>query len=194
MADATHLYRWHRVMAGQDRHGQPCRLLATGARMSALVQFADGWRAITSRRALRRLRDRSCSADVAEGCGLMSGSAHPRQLVDVLSGEYPEALSCSLPHIRPALRPPAHRDTGVACCALDQLPGVVHITDGFAAVSGCRKRLRSKQLCQDLFGCDVESAAPDQVREQSHPVSPIHIAVTHHHGGGFTPGVNAADG
>lgn len=55
MADATHLYRWRREMGGQMRHGQPCRLLATGARMSALVIFGDGWRAIVSRRALRRL-------------------------------------------------------------------------------------------------------------------------------------------
>lgn len=53
MNGATHRFMWGSRVP--DRAGQPCRLLATGALCSALVEFADGWRMVTSRRALRRI-------------------------------------------------------------------------------------------------------------------------------------------
>lgn len=51
---ATHRFRWRRVLGGLDRHGAPYRVLARGALNSILVEFADGWRAVTSRFAVRR--------------------------------------------------------------------------------------------------------------------------------------------
>lgn len=38
---------------GVDRVGQSCRVLVSGG-SSALIEFADGWRVVTSRRGLRR--------------------------------------------------------------------------------------------------------------------------------------------
>ena len=38
-----------------ERFGQLCRVLAVGRMNSALVEFADGYRAITSRYYVRRL-------------------------------------------------------------------------------------------------------------------------------------------
>lgn len=57
----THLWHWRRCLP--HRKGQPCRLLATGSLNSALVEFADGARVVTSRYALRRLP----SAPAGEG-------------------------------------------------------------------------------------------------------------------------------
>jgi len=37
-----------------ERKGQPCRVLARGKMNSALVEFPDGYRVITSRYAVRR--------------------------------------------------------------------------------------------------------------------------------------------
>jgi hypothetical protein len=48
-----YLYRWNRM----DRKGQLCRVLVRGGRNSCLVEFvADGFRAVTSRNALRKWR------------------------------------------------------------------------------------------------------------------------------------------
>jgi len=41
---------------GVDRAGQRCRVLARGGMNSALVEFADGYRVVTSRGGLRRAR------------------------------------------------------------------------------------------------------------------------------------------
>ena len=46
----TYIYRWNRM----GRKGQSCRVLARGKRNSCAVEFEDGFRAITSRNALRR--------------------------------------------------------------------------------------------------------------------------------------------
>lgn len=48
----THTWRL-RCRLG-DRHGQDCTVLAVGRMNSALVEFADGYRVITSRYAVRR--------------------------------------------------------------------------------------------------------------------------------------------
>jgi len=45
----THAYRWG------SRGGELCRLIRTGALCSALIEFADGWRVVVPRQALRRL-------------------------------------------------------------------------------------------------------------------------------------------
>jgi hypothetical protein len=39
---------------GVDRVGQRCRIVVRGSRNSALIEFADGYRVITSRGGLRR--------------------------------------------------------------------------------------------------------------------------------------------
>ena len=36
-----YVFRWRRVLGGQDRHNQPCRVLVRGARNSRLVEFRD---------------------------------------------------------------------------------------------------------------------------------------------------------
>ena len=46
------VYAWDRM----GRKGQRCAMLAKGARNSCLVIFADGGRAVTSWRALRRVK------------------------------------------------------------------------------------------------------------------------------------------
>jgi hypothetical protein len=48
------LYRWRWRARLPDRYGQTCRVVARGTLNSCLVEFADGFRAITSRNALRR--------------------------------------------------------------------------------------------------------------------------------------------
>lgn len=45
-----YLYRWNR----QGRKGQECVLLCRGTMNSCLVEFADGYRMVTSRNALKR--------------------------------------------------------------------------------------------------------------------------------------------
>ena len=45
-----YIYRWDR----QGRKGQPCRVLVRGSMNSCLVEFADGYRMVTSRNALRK--------------------------------------------------------------------------------------------------------------------------------------------
>ncbi|GAA0550123.1 hypothetical protein GCM10010172_35270 [Paractinoplanes ferrugineus] len=39
---------------GVDRAGRRCRVVARGSMNSALVEFDDGWRVVTSRGGLRR--------------------------------------------------------------------------------------------------------------------------------------------
>jgi len=50
----THIWYWRKWLT--ERKGQECRVLATGAMNSALVEFADGYRVITSRYAVRRIK------------------------------------------------------------------------------------------------------------------------------------------
>lgn len=45
-----YFYAWNRM----DRKGQACRVLARGKMNSCCVQFEDGFKAITSRNAIRR--------------------------------------------------------------------------------------------------------------------------------------------
>jgi hypothetical protein len=48
-------YVWHWRKHLPERNGQRCRVLARGKMSSALVEFEDGYRAVVSRYALRRL-------------------------------------------------------------------------------------------------------------------------------------------
>jgi hypothetical protein len=50
----THTWRIRKWLP--HRHGQPCRILATGKLNSALVEFADGQKVITNRRFLNRIK------------------------------------------------------------------------------------------------------------------------------------------
>jgi len=45
-----YLYRWDR----QGRKGQACEVLARGTMNSCLVEFADGYRMVTSRNAIKK--------------------------------------------------------------------------------------------------------------------------------------------
>ncbi|MCK9606221.1 MAG: hypothetical protein M0R33_07185 [Methylomonas sp.] len=49
----THKWRWKKYLP--ERFGSRCRVLATGTMNSALVEFEDGAKFITSRYAVRRL-------------------------------------------------------------------------------------------------------------------------------------------
>lgn len=49
-------YRWHWRTRLPERRGQVFRVVCRGAMNGALIEFADGFRAVTSRNALRRVR------------------------------------------------------------------------------------------------------------------------------------------
>lgn len=49
----THRWHWRKWLP--ERHGQLCRVLATGRMNSALVEFEDGTKVVTSRYAVRKL-------------------------------------------------------------------------------------------------------------------------------------------
>lgn len=49
----THRWHWRKWLP--NRHGQLCRVLATGRKNSALVEFEDGHKVITSRYAVRKV-------------------------------------------------------------------------------------------------------------------------------------------
>jgi hypothetical protein len=50
----THYWRIKKWLP--ERYMQPCRVLAYGKLNSCLVEFADGWRTVTSRWSVRRIR------------------------------------------------------------------------------------------------------------------------------------------
>lgn len=62
----THRWHWRKWMP--ERHGQLCRVLAVGRMNSALVEFEDGTKVVTSRYAVRKLIHN------AELCGARSAS------------------------------------------------------------------------------------------------------------------------
>jgi hypothetical protein len=49
----THRWRWRKYLG--DCHGQLCRVLAVGWMNSALIEFDDGYRVLSSRYAVRRV-------------------------------------------------------------------------------------------------------------------------------------------
>jgi phage gp16-like protein len=73
MADLTHYWYWRAKLP--ERHGQPCRIVATGRLNSALVEFADGFRVVTSRRAVRKVVAVKNAAKVAKLHRELGGSA-----------------------------------------------------------------------------------------------------------------------
>lgn len=50
----THIWYWRKWLP--ERKGQPCRIVAVGRLNAALVEFDDGYRVITNRRAVRRVK------------------------------------------------------------------------------------------------------------------------------------------
>lgn len=50
--DVTHVYYWNRM----GRKGQLCRVIVRGKMNSCLVEFEDGYLAITSRNAVRKVK------------------------------------------------------------------------------------------------------------------------------------------
>lgn len=63
--EMTHMWYWRKWLP--ERHGQPCRVVATGRMNAALIEFEDGYRVISSRYAARKLTPN------AELCGGPSG-------------------------------------------------------------------------------------------------------------------------
>ena len=52
-AHMTHRWHWRKYLP--ERHGHLCRVLAVGRMNSALVEFEDGTKVVTSRYAVRKL-------------------------------------------------------------------------------------------------------------------------------------------
>lgn len=48
----THTWRWKSILG--ERFGHPCRVVCTGKLNSALIEFADGYKIMTSRWAVRK--------------------------------------------------------------------------------------------------------------------------------------------
>lgn len=55
----TYIFRWAKCLGmpvlGGTRKGQPCKVLIRSARNSCLIEFPDGFKAVTSRNALRKV-------------------------------------------------------------------------------------------------------------------------------------------
>jgi hypothetical protein len=49
----THRWRWKKWLP--ERHGKLCTVLATGKMNSALIEFEDGYKVLSSRYAVRRV-------------------------------------------------------------------------------------------------------------------------------------------
>jgi hypothetical protein len=49
--DIRYVFRWNRF----GRKGQTCKVIARGKMNSCMLEFADGWRVVTSRNALRKV-------------------------------------------------------------------------------------------------------------------------------------------
>ena len=50
MTEFPYIYFWNRM----NRKGQFCKVVVRGKRNSCLVEFEDGYRAVTSRNAIRK--------------------------------------------------------------------------------------------------------------------------------------------
>jgi|GEM_PF-722688 len=56
-ARLPYVYTWKRTaMRVLDRKGQACKVLARGKMNSCMIEFADGFRTVTSRNALRKAK------------------------------------------------------------------------------------------------------------------------------------------
>jgi hypothetical protein len=56
-AEFPYTYNWHRLAwTGIDRKGWRCRVLCRGTMNSCLLEFEDGFRVVTSRNALRKVK------------------------------------------------------------------------------------------------------------------------------------------
>lgn len=49
----THYWRWRKYLG--ERYGQACRVVTIGTMNSALIEFEDGYRVVSSRYAVRKL-------------------------------------------------------------------------------------------------------------------------------------------
>lgn len=61
MSAFCYIYRWNRM----GRKGQHCRVLARGTMNSCWLEFEDGFQAVTSRNALRKLTPPPTTAEPA---------------------------------------------------------------------------------------------------------------------------------
>jgi hypothetical protein len=60
LLEFPYVYRWAKYLGmavlGGERKEQPCKVLARGKKNSCLIEFPDGFQAVTSRNALRKAR------------------------------------------------------------------------------------------------------------------------------------------
>ena len=54
---STHIFSWGNNSKRAMLKGRKCRILATGAKNSAIIEFENGQQECVSRRALRRLKE-----------------------------------------------------------------------------------------------------------------------------------------
>lgn len=60
---------WYFKTRLPERRGTRCRVLVSGARNSALVEFEDGYQTVTSRWAVRKWREQIETDDMEESDG-----------------------------------------------------------------------------------------------------------------------------
>jgi hypothetical protein len=64
VAEFPYVYSWRpKLLRTLDRKGQRCRVLVRSKMNSALVEFGDGFKAVVSRNALRKVSHARASAD-----------------------------------------------------------------------------------------------------------------------------------
>ena len=60
LAEFPYVYRWAKYLGmavcGGNRKGQFCKVIVRGQRNSCVIEFPDGYQAVTSRNALRRVK------------------------------------------------------------------------------------------------------------------------------------------
>ncbi|MFH0878124.1 MAG: hypothetical protein V2A34_00275 [Lentisphaerota bacterium] len=61
---APYYYAWGNNPLRQERKGQPCRVLIRGSMNSVLVEFADGFRMVTSRYAIKKIAVTAADIDM----------------------------------------------------------------------------------------------------------------------------------
>jgi hypothetical protein len=82
---ASYPYTWHWRTKHGERHRQPCRVWARGSMNSIGVEFADGFRTVTARFAVRKGSHR-CASPSPSGLGAehrrRGRLERPRELID----------------------------------------------------------------------------------------------------------------
>lgn len=94
LPEFDHYWFWRQKLG--DRRGQRCRVVARGRMNSILVEFGDGYRVVTSRHAVRRLKppspepaDRDTSRAPAPGVSAVPAAPAPAAADDAAESVLP---------------------------------------------------------------------------------------------------------